>query len=75
MDQAIADGVDIRSLSLGFDQKLYYDDVIGEFSAVEKGIFVACAAENDVPSPTYTYNGAPWIMTVGGSETGALPGQ
>ncbi|XP_068658187.1 subtilisin-like protease SBT3 [Aristolochia californica] len=66
MDQAIADGVDIMSLSLGFDFLPYYDDVIaiGALSAVQKGIFVACAAGND-GSNNSTYNGAPWIMTVG----------
>ncbi|KAJ8763278.1 hypothetical protein K2173_026179 [Erythroxylum novogranatense] len=66
MDQAIADGVDIMSLSLGFPQTPYFHDVIaiGALSAIEKGIFVVCAAGND---GTYgsIYNGAPWIATVG----------
>ncbi|KAK9913121.1 hypothetical protein M0R45_036945 [Rubus argutus] len=67
MDQAISDGVDIMSISLGFDIVPYFNDVIaiGSLSAVEKGIAVVCAAGNDGPSPKTTYNGAPWIMTVG----------
>ncbi|KAK9270766.1 hypothetical protein L1049_026349 [Liquidambar formosana] len=67
MDQAIADGVDVMSLSLGFDQTPYFKDVIAiaSLSAIEKGIVVVCAAGNDGPSPNSTYNGAPWIMTVG----------
>ncbi|WRX30499.1 Peptidase S8/S53 domain - like 10 [Theobroma cacao] len=62
MDQAIADGVDIMSLSLGFDQTPYFNDLIAiaSLSAVEKGIFVVCAAGNDGAR-----NGAPWITTVG----------
>ncbi|KAL6010755.1 hypothetical protein ACLOJK_001197 [Asimina triloba] len=67
MDQAIADRVDVMSLSLGFDQNPLYADAIaiGALSAVENGIFVACAAGNDGPWPGTTYNAAPWIMTVG----------
>ncbi|GMI91143.1 Subtilisin-like Serine protease 1.7 [Hibiscus trionum] len=66
MDQAIADGVDIMSLSLGFRQKPYFRDVIaiGSLSAVQKGIAVVCAAGND-GSPNTTHNAAPWITTVG----------
>ncbi|KAK6245224.1 hypothetical protein SCA6_008314 [Theobroma cacao] len=66
MDQAIADGVDIMSLSLGFDQTPYFNDLIAiaSLSAVEKGIFVVCAAGND-GARNSTYNGAPWITTVG----------
>ncbi|XP_065882269.1 subtilisin-like protease SBT3 [Euphorbia lathyris] len=66
IDQAIADGVDIMSLSLGFPQSSYFHDVIdiASLSAVEKGIFVVCAAGND-GSRNSTYNGAPWITTVG----------
>ncbi|KAL4559554.1 hypothetical protein LXL04_031696 [Taraxacum kok-saghyz] len=67
MDQAISDGVDIMSLSLGLGQTPYYDDVIAiaSLSATEKGIVVVCAAGNDGPSSSTIYNGAPWIMTVG----------
>ncbi|KAM1507330.1 hypothetical protein PS1_016961 [Malus domestica] len=67
MDQAISDGIDIMSLSLGFDFLPYYNDIIaiGSLSVVEKGIVVLCAAGNDGPSRNSTYNGAPWITTVG----------
>ncbi|KAK1553716.1 hypothetical protein Q3G72_002528 [Acer saccharum] len=66
MDQAIADGVDILSLSIGFNQTAYFKDVIAiaSLSAIEKGIFVVCAAGND-GGHNSTYNGAPWIATVG----------
>ncbi|CAL5383750.1 unnamed protein product [Camellia sinensis] len=66
MDRAIADGVDIMSLSLGFTQTSYFKDVIAmaSLSAIEKGIVVICSAGND-GGPNTTYNGAPWIMTVG----------
>lgn len=66
MDQAIADGVDIMSLSLGFDQTPYFKDVIAiaSLSAIENGIVVVCAAGND-GFPRSIHNGAPWITTVG----------
>ncbi|KAA8528517.1 hypothetical protein F0562_035872 [Nyssa sinensis] len=66
MDQAIADGVDIVSLSRAFKQTPYFKDVIAiaSLSAIEKGIVVICAAGNDA-LPNMTYNGAPWIMKVG----------
>ncbi|TXG52434.1 hypothetical protein EZV62_021603 [Acer yangbiense] len=46
MDQAITDGVDIMSLSLGFDQTPFFKDVIaiGSLSAIQKGTVVVCAA-------------------------------
>ncbi|XVE70106.1 hypothetical protein DITRI_Ditri10aG0044900 [Diplodiscus trichospermus] len=66
MDQAIADGVDIMSVSLGFDQTPYFQDVIAiaSLSAIEKGIVVVCSAGNDL-RPNSTHNAAPWITTVG----------
>ncbi|KAK8585014.1 hypothetical protein V6N13_138956 [Hibiscus sabdariffa] len=66
MDQAITDGVDIMSLSLGFEQTPYFQDVIAiaSLSAIEKGIVVVCAAGND-GGPNTTHNAAPWITTVG----------
>ncbi|KAK9073368.1 hypothetical protein SSX86_007692 [Deinandra increscens subsp. villosa] len=67
MDQAISDGVDIMSLSLGFDHSPLFEDVIAiaSLSAIEKGIVVVCAAGNDGPGAGTIYNGAPWIATVG----------
>ncbi|GKC20204.1 subtilisin-like protease SBT1.9 [Tanacetum coccineum] len=67
MDQAISDGVDIMSISLGLDHTPFYQDVIAiaSLSAIEKGIVVVCAAGNDGPDAATIYNGAPWIMTVG----------
>ncbi|KAM4082095.1 hypothetical protein ACJW30_11G143700 [Castanea mollissima] len=66
MEQAIRDGVDIMSLSLGYNQSAYFLDAIakGALSATEKGIFVACAAGNEFNYATVE-NGAPWITTVG----------
>nr|XP_010927458.2 subtilisin-like protease SBT1.7 [Elaeis guineensis] len=67
MDQAIADGVDLMSLSLGFPQTPYYSNVIalGAFAAMERGIFVSCSAGNSGPDGYTIFNGAPWITTVG----------
>lgn len=69
MDSAIADGVDIMSLSLGGPSQPFYSDsvAIGAFGATEKGIFVSCAAGNSGPSPSTLSNEAPWILTVGAS--------
>ncbi|KAK1310718.1 Subtilisin-like protease SDD1 [Acorus calamus] len=66
MDRAVSDGVDVMSLSLGFDHSPLYGDVIAvaALSAVEWGVVVVCAAGYD-GSRNSTYNGAPWIVTVG----------
>ncbi|KAJ0803754.1 putative tripeptidyl-peptidase II [Helianthus annuus] len=67
MDQAIEDGVDLMSLSLGFIETRFYRNpiAIGAFAAMEKGIFVSCSAGNAGPHPYTMLNGAPWITTVG----------
>lgn len=67
MDQAIQDGVDVLSLSLGGGSAPYFRDTIaiGAFSAVERGIFVSCSAGNSGPNKASLANVAPWIMTVG----------
>ncbi|CAI0424522.1 unnamed protein product [Linum tenue] len=66
IDKAIADGVDIISLSIGFEGLSYDQDpvAIGALSAAEKGIFVAAAAGNK-PEASHLINGPPWITTVG----------
>ncbi|KAL5788298.1 hypothetical protein ACOSP7_005247 [Xanthoceras sorbifolium] len=67
MDQAIADGVDVMSLSLGFIETTFDENpiAIGAFAALKKGIFVSCSAGNSGPHAYTILNGAPWITTIG----------
>ncbi|KAK1374363.1 hypothetical protein POM88_030556 [Heracleum sosnowskyi] len=67
MDQAIEDGVNLMSLSLGFIDTPFYENpiAVGAFAAMEKGIFVACSAGNGGPHAYTILNGAPWITAVG----------
>lgn len=73
-DEAIHDGVDVLSISIGSSIPLYSDvderDGIatGSFHAVAKGITVVCGAANDGPSAQTVQNTAPWILTVGASS-------
>ena len=71
-DDAIADGVDIISVSLGlgFGQSLrYFEDpiAIGSFHAMRKGILTSSSAGNSGPDPYTLANYAPWILTVAAS--------
>ncbi|KAK7351765.1 hypothetical protein VNO77_11449 [Canavalia gladiata] len=73
-DDAIADGVDIISLSLGSpasSRPNLMDDpiAIGAFHAVERGILVVCSAGNDGPNSATVTNDSPWILTVAASST------
>ncbi|KAI4355420.1 hypothetical protein L6164_004197 [Bauhinia variegata] len=71
MDQAVADGVHIISLSVGatgYAPQYDHDSIaIGAFGAAEHGVLVSCSAGNSGPGPFTAVNIAPWILTVGAS--------
>jgi hypothetical protein len=71
-DDAIADGVDIISVSIGHREPRpipYFEDpvAIGAFHAMRNGILTSCSAGNSGPSPSTIFNYAPWILTVAAS--------
>ncbi|KAK1285145.1 Subtilisin-like protease SDD1 [Acorus calamus] len=70
LDAAVEDGVDVLSLSLGGAPMEYFGDpiAVGAFAAIEKGIFVSCAAGNSGPVASSLSNDAPWLLTVGASS-------
>lgn len=71
-DDAIADGVDIISLSIGLNHPVELDSdpiSIGSFHAIEKEILTVHSAGNSGPDPFTVTNAAPWILAVAGSYT------
>uniref|UniRef100_A0A0D9VLT2 Subtilisin-like protease n=1 Tax=Leersia perrieri TaxID=77586 RepID=A0A0D9VLT2_9ORYZ len=70
-DEAVADGVDVISLSVGaggYAPSFFRDSIaIGAFHAVSKGIVVSASAGNSGPGEYTATNIAPWILTVGAS--------
>ncbi|XP_019099349.1 PREDICTED: subtilisin-like protease SBT3.5 [Camelina sativa] len=70
MDEAMHDGVNVLSLSLGAQIPLYPETDLrdriatGAFHAVAKGIIVVCAGGNSGPAAQTVLNTAPWILTV-----------
>ncbi|XP_042955066.1 CO(2)-response secreted protease-like isoform X1 [Carya illinoinensis] len=71
-DDALKDGVDIISVSIGVNFFLsnYKNDpiAIGAFHAENMGVMVACSGGNDGPFPDTIKNTAPWIFTVAASS-------
>ncbi|GER43546.1 subtilisin-like serine endopeptidase family protein [Striga asiatica] len=67
MDDAISDGVDLMSLSVGgmHDNLLEDPIAIGAFHAMEKGIIVVCSVGNRGPSSGTLKNFVPWVLSVG----------
>jgi subtilisin family serine protease len=66
-DDAIADGVDVITISMGYPTILDFvnDPVaIGSFHAMEKGILTTQSAGNSGPSPSSVISAAPWLFTV-----------
>ncbi|RZC86700.1 hypothetical protein C5167_030052 [Papaver somniferum] len=71
IDQAVEDGVDVISLSVGPRMPRPYDQhptAIGAFGAMMKGVLVIASAGNSGLSGLATVaNSAPWIFTIGAS--------
>jgi len=68
-DDAIQDGADMISLSVGGPVSDYFNDAIaiGSFHAMKKGILTSCAAGNEGPALASVGNVTPWILTDGAS--------
>ncbi|KAK1366650.1 subtilisin-like protease SBT1.3 [Heracleum sosnowskyi] len=69
LDQAVTDGVNVLSISLGSSTSSYQTDSlsIATFGAMEKGVFISMAAGNSGPTPDSLANASPWVTTVGAS--------
>lgn len=69
-DDAISDGVDIISVSLGsfFPVDYFYDPIaIGSFHAMKNGILTSNSAGNSGPGPVTVCSVAPWSLSVAAS--------
>lgn len=65
-DEAIADGVDLISISIGGPSRNFLMDAIalGSFHAMKRGILVSASAGNNGPYASTVQNVAPWLITV-----------
>uniref|UniRef100_A0A0D9VJ78 Subtilisin-like protease n=1 Tax=Leersia perrieri TaxID=77586 RepID=A0A0D9VJ78_9ORYZ len=72
MDDAVDEGVDVLSISLGDDEagEFAADPVaLGGYTAMMRGVFVSTSAGNNGPGPSTVSNEAPWLLTVAASTT------
>nr|CAD1822148.1 unnamed protein product [Ananas comosus var. bracteatus] len=72
IDQAIYDGVDIISMSIGGNAtyRYYYDGIAqGSLAALSHGIIAVAAAGNEGPAENTLAHDAPWVLTVGAAST------
>jgi len=70
IDDAIADGVHVISISIGTTEPFPFTQdgiAMGALHAVKRNIVVAASAGNSGPKPGTLSNLAPWIITVGAS--------
>ncbi|PIA50402.1 hypothetical protein AQUCO_01300855v1 [Aquilegia coerulea] len=71
-DDAIADGVDIISISIGSNKGFEYhkDSIaIGAFHAMQKGVLTSQSAGNSGPDQSTVTSIAPWKLSVAASTT------
>ncbi|KAK4428915.1 Subtilisin-like protease SBT3 [Sesamum alatum] len=66
IDQALAEGVDILSISLSYRRRNLYENpiAIAGFGAREKGILVSVSARNRGPDYASLLEGIPWAFVV-----------
>ncbi|VVB16572.1 unnamed protein product [Arabis nemorensis] len=71
-DDAIADGVDLITISIGGETTSMYENdpiAVGAFHAMAKGILTVNSAGNSGPKAGVVSGVAPWILTVAASTT------
>ncbi|EEE54331.1 hypothetical protein OsJ_01304 [Oryza sativa Japonica Group] len=73
IDDAVGDGVDVVSISIGMSSAFQSDFLadpiaLGAFHAHQRGVLVVCSGGNDGPNPYTVVNSAPWILTVAASS-------
>lgn len=66
IDQAVADGVDVISFSVGSSSESSYFDPaqIAFMNAAQAGVFVATSGGNSGPGPSTLEHPSPWLTTV-----------